>query len=236
MVNNAFVIALFVVGCLVFNACNLADSNAEKVRQLNPSAKFIKDIPKERITESLRTSEKDFGLDSLDNGFDSIQIRIWYGCALLGERLVMLTHSHGKWEAKISDSTYYDSIPRVLRVVEPCSSWEKFIKSLFDLEILSLPAIDEFGTETFADGCGAAIEIATKKVYRVYVYSQPDFYEKKHWQAKNMISILRLINTEFGIKNWWPSEDKIKKEKPYPLIIRDIELEEIDTAKIEKSK
>jgi hypothetical protein len=207
--NSVAATILIILSCVALS-CNLADSNARKIRQLNPSCKFIKDIPKDRRTAVLRKTERAFGLDSLDNGFDSIQIRIWYGCALDGERLIVLSNKNGRWMGEMSDGTYYDSLPRVLAAVQPTSAWEQFIKKLFDLQLLSLPAVRRFGAGAIADGCGVTIEIATKSIYRFYHYDNPDLYQNNHWQAKKMMEILQLVNKELRIKNWWPSEDKIK--------------------------
>ena len=44
------------------------------------------------------------------------------------------------------------------------------------------------------------VEIATKNVYRQYGYGNPDMYDDRFVEAKNILSILRLINEEFGVR------------------------------------
>lgn len=191
--------------------CSIMDS---KNRILSDS--IIKDIPlntkgnpvlsylhKEYIANKL-------SLEKLENGFDSMQIRIWYGYAFKDTgQLVLFKNENNKWTSELltlsfkvnenKDSVW--SIGKTLSRRNPKSGWDNFIKKLLDYQILSLPdmsMIDE--NITIADGDAFTVEIATKKNYRFYQYQEPEMVEDRLWQAKNMNYILKLIEKEFEFK------------------------------------
>ena len=226
-------ISLFLLIVLVCCKCKQEDHhnsehdkrNAELVRQLNTTDTFVREINSDESVEAwLRYTEKSCGLDSLNNGFDSIQIRIWYGCALGAERLIILSLVSNKWRAEVCERQFsgeyssdgYNPITGKVKYVKPKSGWDSLITGLFNLGILTLPDLDQingFVEESVADGCDIGIEIATKRIYREYRYSNPDFYVRQLWQAKNIVGIASLLNAEFGIKDDWPSYKAVKSEK-----------------------
>jgi hypothetical protein len=66
--------------------------------------------------------------------------------------------------------------------------------------VLSLPNQDDipnYGNGT--DGRTYNVEVATKNQYRFYGYWEPQEYQNKFWQAKNMADILKLFETELGV-------------------------------------
>lgn len=196
--------------------------NAALVRQLNMSDTFVRETNSDEDVKAwMRDEEKGYGLDSLNNGFDSIQIKIWYGCVLYHERLIVLSLVSNKWRAELCQRQFSGKYPdfsmsRKVNNVKPKSGWDSVITGLFNLKILTLPDLDKidgFVEESVTDGCYVSIEIATKKIYREYGYSNPDLYVRQHWQAKNIVDIARFLNTEFRIKDEWPSDKVVKSEK-----------------------
>jgi len=100
------------------------------------------------IDRTLRfTNAKEyFKVNSLEKGFDSIQIRIWYGCALGTDLLVVLKNKEKDGKLRfvklftrrpITDG----AIPfrELLFKIPRNQEWIKFINRLFDLSVLSLP-------------------------------------------------------------------------------------------------
>lgn len=85
------------------------------------------------------------------------------------------------------------------------------------------------------DGCWAEVEIATKNVYREYGYGNPDDYDDKFLEAKNILSVLNLINEDFGIRekfkieHMWPDDGKNvhPKESAQPPEVKEVPLQEI---------
>jgi hypothetical protein len=77
-------IILFALIVIICSRCKqeVNNHNAKLVRQFNTSDTFVKSIDIDDWTVNfLRKAQKNLALDSLNNGFDSIQFRIWNGCA-----------------------------------------------------------------------------------------------------------------------------------------------------------
>jgi hypothetical protein len=160
---------------------------AKILAQLNPTDTFLYERPKwDPIDSQIQKHQLTYlRLESLEKGFDSVQVRIWYGCPLgPGDLLIILKNSKSKWEAEVCKIAYPqtwkhwgDSIARITFKGSPKSGWTKFINQLFDLSILTLPDEKQlknlhYGIPT--DGCWVEVEIATKNSYRQYGYGNPD--------------------------------------------------------------
>jgi hypothetical protein len=71
---------------------------------------------------------------------------------------------------------------------------------LLELKVLTLPhQFDVKGYGGGLDGRTYNVEVATKDQYRFYGYWEPQYYQNKFWQAKNMADILRLLEKELGL-------------------------------------
>ncbi len=82
----------------------------------------------------------------------------------------------------------------------PKSGWATFSKKLLDLKIVTLPNQEDVkGYGSGFDGRTYNIEVATKNQYRFYGYWEPQQFQSKFWQAKNMADILNLFEIELGI-------------------------------------
>jgi len=232
---------------------------AKFIRQLNTSDTFLFVVPKRtRETDStfffrgMRSIEKYFGLTPIDKGFDSIHIRIRYGGAMVGDRLVMFSHNGKEWSAEISKITtkekkeYEDSenvdfqkkyyLTRTIDYKTPKSGWNNFITKLFKLGILSLPNqedIEGFEEQSANDGVGVSIEVATKNLYRLYGYKDPDSYLDKHWQMRNISEILELIDAEFRLVKMWDYMDETLPDTTpqKPLQIKEMEIQDVKPLK-----
>ncbi len=247
---------------VIFISCKQDKSAAKQIEELNKSDTFLIDNqkPKYIISGSEQDSlhiirfnyyEKSLGLRSLKNGFDSIQLRIDYGCVMDETRIVSLINNNNQWKAEISylrvslnpnfnqesNRNYWEKYDywRLVEYKDPISGWEKFIEKLFGLDVLKLSTYDRLpgiDTNYYAptDGCGVGIEIATKNVYRRYNYDNPDDYADKYNEARRIISILKLLNYEFGIKDWPDHIERPERENDTidrPIKIQEIELQEV---------
>jgi hypothetical protein len=172
----------------------------------------IKDIPFDSTGNFLyyyskkKELESKMDLSSMENGVDSIEIRIWYGIAFSDSlNLVVLKENKFGWKAdvfflKYDYSKSRDSIISVSskkQAKTPKSGWASFTKELFNLEILSLidcSKIKEYGDCT--DGYGITIEVATADKYRIYQYTCFRGHDKV-WQTKNIENAMSLISNEF---------------------------------------
>ena len=157
--------------------------------------------------ELAKSKQEQLGLDSLENGFENLQIRVWYDFALVRERkLVIITNKDTTWTATVYDlQVDWDGrtetiLSKKIRQVTPKSGWAHFSKKLLDLKVLTLP--NQFDIPNYGgghDGRTYNVEVATKNQYRFYGYWEPQEYQDKFWQAKNMTSILSWFEDELGV-------------------------------------
>jgi hypothetical protein len=168
--------------------------------------------------KSIQSKVKQLGLDSLENGFDSLQIRIWYDYSILPQRkLLIIKNLDSKWIGSLYTMLVpIDSIneentilnkPETIKLdkiddVKPKNGWADFVNSILDLGIISLPDMEKLPgiKDTWEDGVNYSVEISVKGNYRFYNYHLPEKFQNKYWQARNMIAILDLVDKEFGIK------------------------------------
>lgn len=154
-----------------------------------------------------KQKEKQLQLDSLESGYDSLQIRIWYNYALIKDQeLIVIRRTNDQWSAAhynmVVDWDYIndkDSIETFkVTAVTPKSGWNKFMRGLDDLFITTLPDMNNIPglIDSYTDGVGYNVEIATKKQYRFYNYHLPEEFADKFWEAKKMTQIIKLIATE----------------------------------------
>jgi hypothetical protein len=202
MKNIIIVLALLVniLGC-----CS-AQTNSE-------TTQFTKEIPATDLFYKLSQQKaKQLKIDSLENGFDSLQIRIWYDYSLITLRkLLIVKQTNSAWSARAYTMTVDWNAYKLTEKVKikkeeklsPKNGWDSFSKRIMDLQITTLPnMVDIPGLKDhWLDGMTYNVEVATKTQYRFYRYHLPDKFQDKYWQAKNMVDILKLVEAEFGITN-----------------------------------
>ena len=211
---------------IILISCKEKDRSAQIVAELNPTDTFLFEFPYRKgafdsaLYKQMNYYDSALGLISLEKGFDSIQIRLWYGGSFTGQRIVVLSNQNNNWTAEISSirdtinpnyrysfENYWEQyLPtRKVEYRKPQSGWNKFISDLLKLNILTLPDqnnIKDFDEFSVTDGDGISIEIALKNVYRFYGYSNPDMYPQ-YEETKNIGEILNLIDEEFGLQKLW---------------------------------
>jgi len=201
---------------LFFFSCH--DRINQELNINNQNADTIsKDIPRERngqmvgyYFDKLRV-EKKAGLYPLEKGFDSLQIRIWYGYAHSDTcQIFKMSKTNGRWDGEIMqliikrDIKKQDSILSVLKStcsVSPRSGWDKFSTGIMDVGILSLPDMNQISgyLDVTESNTSVIVEIATQKYYRIYSYADPQF-KTSIKEAKHLENILELIRDEFSFK------------------------------------
>ena len=153
--------------------------------------------------------EKKGDFQTIENGFDSLEIRIWYGHAF-SDKLQLLVISKWKlgWNGELVElNCVYDkkhdsilSISRLSKKVLPKTGWKDFILKINKLKVQSLPNYSTINNYSVcSDGDGVTIEVATVNKYRIYNY--PCFESNAQiWQAGNISKIMNLIENEFNFK------------------------------------
>lgn len=181
-------------------------------------SRFIKEIPSHSNGEPTlfykltQQKVKQLKLDELQSGYDSLQIRIWYDYSMFDIRkLLVIKRTNAKWTATTylmkvdwNSSDLTETVKRKqLKNLSPKSGWDNCIDKLYALQIMSLPNMDNIpGLEDNWTDCNSYnVEVATSVQYRFYSYHLPVKFQSNYWQAKNMVEILRLVETEFGISS-----------------------------------
>lgn len=170
-------------------------------------------IPLSKQTTSYKnlknTIEKLIGLESLENGVNADEIRVWFANASSREQLVVLKNVSEKWTAEIYLLGYnYDTATNKLLSINkdvqskiPISGWELFINNLFTLDISKLPDMEQLDNYQIGfDGRTITIEVANKNSYRIYSYWSPETYQDKIPESKKVVLISKLLEHELGFK------------------------------------
>ena len=167
---------------------------------------FFRDVPEEYFYEFINQDAFALQLDSLEAGYDSLQIRIWLGHSLARVRhVVILKYKDQEWRGQLvsfSDETGNHHPVKKVRKVSPNSGWDILIDSLYKLGIVTLPnetAIAGYSCNGGTDGVSYNFEIATSNRYRYYRYDNPEDC-KSFWQARNVLQIASLLENEFDFK------------------------------------
>lgn len=145
-----------------------------------------------------RQKSKQLALDPIEDGYDSLQIRIWFDYSMARKKhLVVIKRHDGKWSCQlfITTTKWNDAndsqivVNKSVLPIEPSMGWAHFIKRLLDLDIMNLPN----GPPGGMDGANYNVEIATEKLYRYYSYWSPDSSEKEFKGSRNMVEIISFL-------------------------------------------
>jgi hypothetical protein len=173
-----------------------------------PPERFVRDIPEglQDLHESIGTIRDSLKLESIDSGFDSIEIAIWTNVNHV-QKVFVIKNAKGAWSASFIRfgpvlDKYRDSVVGFrynVSPVAPRSSWNAFAAQLFGDHILTLPDERKLPKyEIVGDGRHLAVEVATREKYRIYTYTNPEMNERIQ-EAQDVMSILDLIKNEFGV-------------------------------------
>jgi hypothetical protein len=177
---------------------------------------FIRDIPDFKNGHSLRLeglshSRDSLQLDTLEYGYDSIQIRLWVTYAIKDTfQIVSIKRHKNQWsgvycETALHYSMEHDSIlyyTKWEKPLYPKTGWQPFVDSLIKLNILILPDCTKIKGYDFPfdGGNSVTFEISTVGQYRLYMYQLPGLNKNHFKEAANVDNILKLVSYEFGIR------------------------------------
>jgi len=178
--------------------------------------RFVQDIPNDRngnqagIYKSARIAEEKIGLKSrITEGFNGMQIRIWFGHSLSDSvQLVLLQKQGVEWTAELYSGKYIydkntghvDTISSVKIQKTPKDGWTFFTEKLFSMNVTQLrhsSLVPEY--DQCADGYGASVEVATKEYYRICNYSCFQLFPNIP-EAVSLENIIRLCEEQFAFR------------------------------------
>ncbi|HRH51369.1 MAG TPA: hypothetical protein PLP23_21630 [Panacibacter sp.] len=211
-------ISIFSLAFLFFASCNGQDNNVD-AQITGKSKAFKKEIPiykdgrskgdTEYLFKAVRQEALELGLDFIENGFDSLQVRIWLGHSMAVKRnVVVLKQVNGQWFGQIITYSYEHNnkdgkqfiSDKEIKEVSPKSGWTNFIKALMDLQMLTLPNgqnINGYNSCGGEDGIDYFFETASPEQYRFYYYCNPNENVNQFWQVKNVVEFSNLLEKEF---------------------------------------
>lgn len=209
MKNISRIFGIVAASCILFLSCNGQNRNAEI--DLNMGESVEKDVPPNKLgrdfTSIKRKTDSLLGLESLENGYDGTQIRVWLTTdTMYEERLFILTHNKSTWSASeykisVQFDPNYDSIIGMKNIVfnkTPKSGWKTFEDSLLNTELLTLPDYSIIpGYSLPSDAGGVTIEIGQFRKYRIYSYPHFQYYSNKFPEARKIREIVSYLLKEF---------------------------------------
>lgn len=210
MPKQSFQYLVIILSIVSFYSCTEIPEPRQAIKSTDSG--FIREIPtiKEGIHkgqeapfhESINKAAFALHLDSLEAGYDSLQLRIWLGHSLARIRhVVVLKRKNDKWKGQLvtfSTGAEHSGPAKEVREIYPASGWHTLIDSLYKLKITTLPhetEIPGYNGAGGADGISYDFEIATSKIYRAYSYSNPGG-QRNFWQAGNVIEIANFLEKE----------------------------------------
>ncbi len=203
--------------CAILFLCFCTPTSIKNKSKLNEtffsnSDIIVRDLPKDNngkiiIDKIKHKSEEMIGLNSMENGFDSIKMRFWYWYGYNDTmQVIEIENANKKWSASQYSIKYgyndrLDSIICYGKTVlhhKPKSGWENFIRKLFSANVLTLPSCESYYAHA-TDASMIDVEIATKHKYKNYLYSNP-LHHEDFFGAKSMVEIMDLLEEEFNFK------------------------------------
>ena len=206
--KNVVILSTFI---LVFLGCKDNHNSQDSLYQFKhpTDTTFKKEIPTTGYSyKSDKYKEKQLGLENLESGFETLQIRLWVDYALYkGKELYTIKNKNGKWSAEFykmmterTEKGEDSIVSKEIKNVTPKSGWDSLLTNLLNLKIATLPNMDNIPglVDMIDDEVDFNIEIASKYQYRFYGYHSPEYFQDKFWQAKNMTQIVKLIREELN--------------------------------------
>ena len=203
------------VGLLFYGCTEKKKSGENKVRIIFPDSTEQDD---EKLPFYFRDLSRAMNLKNLALGVDSIEIRLEQSSARFKPSFItIIKNENNLWSATLitrwshfNELEYgkYDTLRNYLIVdstrtenLIPKCSWVQLFDSLKLYHIFELPSqkdIDGFNISR-EDGWGYNFEIATKNIYKVYSYANPEYYSDPNNKA--VTNLLGIFNRQLEIPN-----------------------------------
>lgn len=155
-----------------------------------------------------REISADLGLNDMERGFDSLQIRIWLPIYNYKEYVLEIKGKARIWRCALYEyeADYGKRFAKVenwnKRVLHPKSDWNHLMRKLEHVGLLRLPdcrTIKGYDLN-FVHGPIYQVEVATCKSYRMYEYWTPSKNKINFKEAMIFEKILSIIRDEFSLE------------------------------------
>ena len=219
--STKFICRVFLVILITFTF-NSCQQRKNKTLDLNyalaqiQADTFIRQIPilengdPRRVYYNLREIEKDFKLNPIETGVDSIEIRFWFGYNLIDTlQCLRIYNTKKEWKGELITTSYIQNDKKALPWITttqvkskvPKSGWTFLINEIVKLGVITLPDANNIPDYAFATHSRSLIiEISTSKFYRLYSYDEPFYNSKKIQEAKYIEDIIHVLQDELQFK------------------------------------
>ena len=185
-------------------------------QDLNVKDCITRDIPKffqgEKWRKNYRANIAALNVQSLTNGFDSLQIRFWidrgYQKDDSSRLLVISKDSFHSFESLYTYTSSYDSADgTIIRTtgtftsLRPKKNWDSLIDTLMSMGVTTLrdfSTIKAYNLDTHP--YGVMVEIASKSTYKIYDYLDYKLHANSIPEAKRMLDIMKFLEREFDVR------------------------------------
>jgi hypothetical protein len=223
-----FVSIFFVTGCASMKISQMSQLSSN-YSPIPETTKFL-DIPKYDVKHQFngypfvywhfaKQKENQLDLENAELSNDSLIFRVWITNPI-GKRgqphgLIEIKNDSSKWTANLyamyvdfNANNLSETIVKFekMEITPKRNDWNFIVNSLYRLKFDILPT-DEFIPNYYKDNSGYSnnsptfsFEYATKNQYRFYQYNNAERKSNEFWQAKNVSTILDLLDEEL---NWY---------------------------------
>lgn len=174
--------------------------DAPKTRRGGVGAEFL----------SGRRLEKFYNLESIDRGYDSVNIRIWLGYDRYSTELINIINRGGVWLATITNylnkkTSIQDTVfalEKSSKIKLPRDNWDSFIRKLTLLNLLTLPSDESIKNydQTTGESKRVLVEISTKFFYKIYSYTEPNRHVTYVSEAAQIEKILDYLQDQLQFR------------------------------------
>jgi hypothetical protein len=181
--------------------------------------RFVRDIPKHKYEAStllsgVRATADSLGLDDLENGYDSLQIRIWFTYRSDSEQVLIIKRNNGHWYGSFCLASYSltpmgDSISRyTIHFFKPIlrQDWSDILDTLLKFNIMTLQdeeeviGMDGIISKSKTGNGSVIIEIADRHKYKLYFYAAPANFKKQFKEAADICHMVEFLSNRLGIR------------------------------------
>jgi hypothetical protein len=181
---------------------------------------FVRDIPKQKYQAStllagVRATKDSLGLDDLENGYDSLQIRMWFTYPLKdSEQVLTIKRNNDHWYGNFCLASYGltpmgDSISRyTIHFFKPIlrRDWSAIVDTLIKFNIMTLQDerqvinLDSINSHPKTTSGSVIIEIADQHKYKLYFYPMPVDYKEQLKEAADVCHMVEFLSARLGIQ------------------------------------
>lgn len=206
-------IAPFIVSSfLIYQpSCNTGPVATEGKKQANSETRdFRKDIPLRANGDTsidyldAKKEQERLGISSLENGVDSLEIRLWAVYAYNDtSQIITIRKEKSSWKSELLTLHYLSdqNVNKSIKSIVPKSGWSQLIDTLMHLSIMTLPSHESVPEAYFdADVDYLIVQTATKNSYRFYSYPWPAPQHRGVKEVEKIKSILQVLDSELEFK------------------------------------